>query len=187
MRKIVSALILWFALAQLAPATTLQRMDLDDLTAESHVIVFGKIVASRAEWDKTHSAIYTFYTVQPIQYLKGQLGASFELQEMGGERDGLMMKVPSAPVFSVGQEEVLFVWTDELGRHLVIGMSQGALDVQTDAATGRKTVNRAIRMGSARTAASGASSGTTSKLLSQLFEQIRLSAAKAGVNTRISQ
>lgn len=180
MRKITFALMLLFAAALAAPATTLQQMNLDDLTAQSHAVVYGKIVASRAAWDRTHSVIYTFYTVQPIQYLKGQLGSSFELQEMGGELDGLVVRVPSAPVFNLGDEEVLFVWTDALGRHLVIGMEQGAVGVQTDPRTGQKTLNRTIRLGSARATAAGADTGpVTSRLLPQLFDQIRVSVAKA--------
>jgi len=180
MKKITFALFLSLAMGYCAMATTLSRMDLDDLTAESHAVVHGKIVASRTEWDKNHNVIYTFYTVQPLEYLKGNLGPSFELQELGGERDGLVMTVASVPVFTVGDETVLFVWTDAQGRHQVIGFEQGSLKVQTDAQTGQKTVDRAIRLGSARSAVSGASPApATSRSLPQLFNQIRSSAAKA--------
>jgi len=178
--KITFALMLLFAAARVASATTLQRMDLDDLTAQSHAVVYGKVVASRTAWDRTHSVIYTFYTVEPIVYLKGQLGRSFELQEMGGELDGLVIRVPSAPVFKVGDEEVLFVWTDALGRHLIIGMEQGALGVLTDPRTGRKMLDRSVRLGSARATVAGAETGSvTSRLMPQLFDQIRHSLAKA--------
>ena len=180
MKKITTILFLLFAMGQCVLATTLLRMDLDDLTAESHAVVFGKIVASRTEWDNAHNLIYTIYTVQPLEYLKGNLGPSFELRELGGTRDGVGMLVSSVPVFTVGQEEVLFVWTDEQGGHQVDGFEQGALEVSTDPATGQKTADRTIRLGSARTASSGTSlASTTSKLLPQLFDQIRFSAAKA--------
>ena len=179
MKKITTILFLLLAMGQCLLATTLLRMDLDDLTAESHAVVYGEIVATRTEWDKGHTIIYTVYTVQPTQYLKGSLGPSFELQELGGERDGLGMKVPSVPVFTVGQEAVLFVWTDPQGKHQVIGFEQGALGVRTDPQTGQKMADRAILLGSARTASSGTSIGpATSKLLPQLFDQIRFSAAK---------
>lgn len=180
MRKLLSCLLFVLLSATLARATTLVQMDLDDLTSQSQTVVYGKIVSSRTEWDRSHSVIYTFYTVQPIQYLKGQLGSTFELQEMGGTLDGLTMKVPSAPEFKAGQEAVLFVWTDPLGRNLVIGMEQGAVGIETDPQTNRKFVNRTIRFGSARDVSTPSEPvGATSKLLPQFFDQIRRSAAKA--------
>ena len=180
MKKITFVLFLLLAMGHGALATTLLRMDLDDLTADSHAVVYGKIVASRTEWDKNHTIIYTIYTVQPMDYLKGQLGPSFELQELGGERDGLIMKVPSVPVFNVGEEELLFVWTDDQSRHQVIGFEQGSLEVRTDPQTGLKTVDRAIRLGSAHSAVpEGSLAPTTSRSLPQLFGQIRSSIAKA--------
>ena len=175
MGKITTILTLLFATAQFALATTLLRMDLDDLTAESHAIVYGKIVASRAEWNNNRSMIYTIYTVEATQYLKGSLGASFELQEPGGERDGLMVRVPSVPVFRAGEEAVLFVWTDPKGRHQVIGFEQGAMEVRTNSETGEKTVDRVVRLGSARSASKASLGPSTSRLLPQLFGQIRLS------------
>ena len=180
MRKLLCCLLLVAASAAPAAATTLARMDLDDLTAASQTIVYGKIVASRTEWDKTRSVIYTFYTVRPIQYLKGQLGPEFLLQEMGGTLDGLTMTVPSAPQFAVGQEEVLFIWTDPLGRNLVTGMEQGAVGVHTDPQTGQRVLDRALRIGSARGLQTGNESvALTSRLLAQFFDQVRRSAAKA--------
>jgi hypothetical protein len=175
---------LWFAMwhvaGQFARATTLLRMDLDDLTSESQTVVYSKITGSRTEWSANHSVIFTVYTVEAVEYLKGQLGASFELRELGGERDGLIMKVPSVPVFTVGEEAVLFVWTDEQGRHQATGFEQGTLGVITDPATGRKMVDRAIRLGSARAASPGpADSPASSRLLAPFFSQIRTSVAKA--------
>ncbi|MBI2816976.1 MAG: hypothetical protein HYX72_08555 [Acidobacteria bacterium] len=180
MRKLFFYLLFVVVSTMVGGATTLVQMDLDDLTSQAQTIVYGRIVSSRTEWDKNHSAIYTFYTVQPIEYLKGQLGSTFELQEMGGTLDGLTMRVPSAPEFKPGQEEVLFVWTDQLGRNLVIGMEQGAVGVETDQQTGQKSLNRTIRIGSSRELAkSNEPAPVTSKLLPQFFDQVRRSAAKA--------
>ncbi|MCZ6491276.1 MAG: hypothetical protein O7A06_12195 [Acidobacteria bacterium] len=179
MKRTVPLLFLLLVLAPSALGTVLLRMDLDDLTAESHAVVYGRIVASRVEWNESRTLIYTVYTVQPLEYLKGNLGPSFELHEPGGELDGLGMQIASVPVFSVGEEAVLFVWTDARGQHQVIGFEQGVLTVQTDLATALKMVNRRIRLGSARTAASAARPAAgTSRFLPQLFHQIRSSAAR---------
>src|SRR5262249_49584942 len=137
------------AFAHVLFATTLVRMDLDDLTAQSSAVVYARIAASRTEWDGAHTAIFTIYTVEPIEYLKGQLGGTFELREPGGERDGLAMRIASVPVFHAGDEAVLFVWTDKRGSHQVIGFEQGAVHVRTDA-SGAKVAERAIPLGSAK-------------------------------------
>jgi hypothetical protein len=180
MRKLLACLLFVLISAPFSRATTLLRMDLDDMTAVSNAVVYGKVTASRTEWDQNHSVIYTLYTVQPIQYLKGQLGSSFELQEIGGTLDGLNMRVPSAAEFSVGQEAVIFVWTDQLGRNLVLGMEQGAVGVHTDPQTGQKLLDRSIRVGSARElSVTNAPNIPTSRSLTQFFDQVRVSAAKA--------
>ncbi len=180
MKRTVPVLFLLLLLAPSALGTVLLRMDLDDLTAESHAVAYAKIVASRVEWNESRTLIYTIYTVQPMEYLKGDLGPSFELHEPGGEMDGLSMAIASVPVFSVGEEAVLFVWTDARGQHQVIGFEQGVLTVQTDPATALKMANRRIRLGSARTAASAAKpAAASSRFLPQLFHQIRSSAARA--------
>ena len=55
-------------------ATTLTRLDLDDLTTESSAVVYGKIVASRVEWDRNRTLLYTVYTVLAQEYFKSALG-----------------------------------------------------------------------------------------------------------------
>lgn len=178
MKKITSILFILLAAGTLGRATTLVRMNLDDLAAESQTVVYARIAASRTEWSEDHKVILTIYTVEPLDYLKGQLGPSFELRELGGEKDGLRMNVPSVPVFSVGQEAVLFVWTDRQGRHQATGFEQGALDVRSDPATGRKIVERPPLLGSAQANSPG-SAAPASKLLPELLAQIRTSVAKA--------
>ena len=167
-------LLIW---SHTAEATTLLRLDLDDLTGESSAVVYGKVIASRVEWNQSRTLIFTVYTVAPTEYLKGRLGPIFELYEPGGTLDGLQMSVAGVPAFSVGQEAILFVWTDPHGQHQVSGFEQGAFPVRADPQTGLKIVDRVARLGSARVVSPLAS--PTSRLLAQFFDQIRSSAAKA--------
>ena len=187
MKRTTPMLFLLLFLAPCARGTVLLRMDLDDLTAQSHAVVYGTIAAKRVEWNEGRTMIYTVYSVHPMEYLKGGLGSSFELHEPGGELDGVSMQIASVPVFSVGEEAVLFVWTDADGQHQVIGFEQGALTVQRDPETALKMANRRIRLGSARTAVPAEKPvPATSRLLPQLFDQIRSSAARTRT-TEVSQ
>ncbi|MBI2820150.1 MAG: hypothetical protein HYX73_09245 [Acidobacteria bacterium] len=180
MRKLLPALLLLLVFPAVAAATTLLAMYLDDLTSESQTVAYGRVVGARTEWDTAHNWIFTVYTIQPTQYLKGNLGTSFELREPGGERDGIGMIVAGVPQFQVGQESVLFVWTDPKGFHQVIGFEQGAVLIATDSATGTKTATRSIALGSARAAAVvSAGHPSTGRVLPQLLDQIRLSVAKS--------
>ena len=177
MRQIAILLLLGSFLLPRAEGTTLTRLDLDDLTAESSAVVYGKIVASRVEWNQNKTMIFTVYTVLADQYLKSALGPVFEIHEPGGVLDGLGMHVAGVPAFSVGQEAVLFVWTDKHGQHQVTGFEQGAFPIRTDPRTGAKVVDRVVRLGSVRTANAAAS--PSSRLLSQFANQIRAAAVKA--------
>jgi hypothetical protein len=181
-------MLLALAWATSAQATTTIPMYLDDLTAESQTVVHGTVIASRTEWDENRRMIYTIYTIAPMEYMKGNLGATFELREPGGERDGIGMTVVGVPEFSAGQEAVLFVWTDREGRHQVTAFEQGAVEIATDPQTGVKKARRGIPLGSARATPAAASAvpsailaqqaaPETSRSLPQLFQQIRSSVA----------
>jgi hypothetical protein len=180
MKQIAMLLLLGSVFLPRADGTTLTRLDLDDLTAESSAVVYGKIAASRAEWNQSKTMIFTIYTVLTDQNLKSALGPVFELHEPGGVLDGLEMRVAGVPAFSVGQEAVLFVWTDKYGQHQVTGFEQGVFPVRTDPQTGAKVVDRVVRLGSVRTA--GPPASPSSRFLSQFFTQVRASSARARAN-----
>jgi len=172
-------------------STVMLPMFMDDLTQSSQTVVYGSIAGKRAEWTADHRMINTVYTVDPQEYVKGTLGASFEISEPGGELDGEGFYVASAPQFEVGQEAVLFVWTDQRGHHQVTALDQGAVKLEKDA-KGVKTATRKIPLGSARVAhrnaalVSSASEAAVSQdnivfseqSLGGLLNQIRISVAR---------
>ena len=155
-------------------AAVLRIVDLDRLAEESSAIVHGRIVSSRVEWNHGHTAILTIYTVRAERYLKGFLGETFELTEPGGELDGLVLHVPGAPHFRLGEEVVLFVWTDNLyGRHQAIGFEQGVFRVRPDAGTGLKVLSRSAPLPAARDGVAGRTSRELNLFLAQIGEALR--------------
>ena len=140
----LKVLALLAAAAIACPAATLKMLSLDQMADESQTVVHGRVLASRAEWNSTHTSIVTVYTVKADRYLKGDLGATFELTELGGQVGNLAMQAAGAPHFKAGEEVVLFVWTDGVERrHQAIGFEQGVFRVRTEA-TGAKFVNRNV-------------------------------------------
>ncbi len=168
--------IVLFMLLVLGPldAAVLHIVDLDRLAEESSAIVHGQIVSSRVEWNHGHTAILTLYTVRAERYLKGFLGETFELTEPGGELDGLALHVPGAPHFRVGEEVVLFVWTDNLyGRHQAIGFEQGVFRVRPEPGTGMKLLSRSAPLAAARDGVAGRTSRELNMFLAQVGESLR--------------
>ena len=192
-RTRVTRLLITFLLALplTQHATVMVPMFMDDLTASSQTVVHGSIIAKRAEWGADRRMIYTVYTVEPRQYLKGALGSTFEMREPGGELDGEGFYVASVPQFEVGQEAVLFVWTDKAGQHQLTAFEQGAVQV-VESSSGVKSVARQIPLGTARAGVSNnalvstASEATISRpsvalserSLSGLLNQIRISISR---------
>jgi hypothetical protein len=119
------SMLVW-ALALLVPAqaTTLRRASLDDLIQTSTAIVHGSVVKSYTA--SRGLLTYTHYTVQVLDRWKGPASAQVDVQVP-------CCNISGAPQFSAGAEYVFFLWTGPSGANYLLGLSQGALDVTTDA------------------------------------------------------
>lgn len=190
MRLVKILLLLTFAVGS-CQAALQKTLDLDQLVDESSAIVHARIKDSRVDWNSSHTSIVTFYTVEAGRYLKGSLGSSFELVELGGQIGNLAMSVAGAPHFQAGEEVVLFVWTDGIyGRHQANGFEQGVFRVTKDPASGLKMLSHSAPVrGAGEVTAAGEARGRreTSRELNQFLSEVsgavaRVAAArKAGV------
>jgi hypothetical protein len=130
--------------APIAGASQLLHQTLRDLTLGSSDIVIGQVEGTRARWDDSHRKIVTEVTVRVSESLKGVPAGSLTLTQLGGDLDGFRYAVPGSPLFRPGEEALLFVWRDAKGRAQVNGLAQGKFEITTDAATGERTVQRAL-------------------------------------------
>jgi hypothetical protein len=134
MRKLI---ILAIAAACL-PASTLQRLSLNDMIQKSTLIVRGTIQPGTGPALRG-SIIYTHYQLSVTTSFKGGPAQAFTAQQLidvavpGGVLNGLQQPVAGAPTFSIGQDYVLFLWTSKSGLTQVIGLSQGLFNVTTNA------------------------------------------------------
>lgn len=191
MRKLFSLIAVLALAVATAHSTVMLPMFMDDLTGSSQTVVLGTITAKRAEWGPDRRMIFTVYTFEPQQYLKGSLGSTFELREPGGELDGEGFYVASVPQYQVGQEAVLFVWTDHAGKHQVTAFEQGSVTLVLNS-SGVREPARQVPLGSARVTRSSnalvdsaretvqlaSTAGLSEKSLTGLLNQIRLSVAR---------
>jgi hypothetical protein len=126
-------MLIW-AFTALIPAyaTTVIKASLDDLIAKSTSVVRGKVVGSYNT--AQGRLVYTCYKVQVQQTLKGAPATQIEVQVPGGSFHGVEQNIAGVPQLSVGADYVLFLWTGPSKTTHLLGLSQGVLDITTDAA-----------------------------------------------------
>jgi hypothetical protein len=115
------------AIAALAPATTLERMSVDDMIRQSTAIVRAKVAGSHAA--QRGATIYTYYQFEVLETLKAGPSPVSELAVPGGMANGVRQVAAGAPALNPGQEYVIFLWTSRSGMTQVIGFSQGLFTV----------------------------------------------------------
>ncbi len=130
-RHLMRALVLTLFSMPLQCAT-LERLSLDDMISKSTVIVRGKITGSSAAFAGTAPVIYTHYSIQVSEWLKGLGGTTVDLAVPGGVVNNVRQSFSGAPSFNIGDEDVFFLWTSKAGLTQVIGLTQGLFSLAQD-------------------------------------------------------
>jgi hypothetical protein len=122
-------------------ATVLVPIEFRELARVADVIVHGRVTDVHGEWMDGRRSVETLVTIDTIDYLKGNLGATVTIHIPGGRLGRYRTLFVGAPEFRAGDEVVLF-----LRANRIIGLSQGAFRVVPDAQTGRPMVVSPIVM-----------------------------------------
>lgn len=130
------AYLLLFALS--AGAATYRRMSLDELVQSSEYVIYGRVIASRVQWEPTARTIWTRTELLVLDGAKGQAATSIAVTEPGGILDGRGELYPGVPQFYPGEEVVLFLYRAPGNRLRVTGLLQGVYSVITDRQTGER-------------------------------------------------
>lgn len=117
-----------------------KEMSAKDLTKESTAVLYGKCSKIKSEWNETKDIIYTYVTVVPEEYLKGNLGSEAVIAVPGGKVGDIIYEVSEMPVFTEGEEVFAFVWTNPAGKNLITGGYQGKMKIEKDGKTGKRMV-----------------------------------------------
>lgn len=133
MRRSQSIFVLWVAvlIAGTAGATTLLRMNIDQMTAASAWVVRARCLDTESRWELSH--IWTLTRFETLETLKGSGPAEFTVRLVGGKARGLTSTVEGAPRFHPGEEVFLFLAETTLHDHTVVGWAQGTFRVRRDA------------------------------------------------------
>jgi hypothetical protein len=130
----LAALILLAALSP-AGATTIRRIDLPELIASANRIVHARAVENVVFWDDEGLRIYTDTTFEVLAEAKGAGPSTLTLNLLGGRIDPLEMTVEGTPVFTPGEEVVLFALDRPDGKSNLVGFTQGVRRVSQETVT----------------------------------------------------
>jgi hypothetical protein len=125
MTRILLAILLFTTSAY---ATTVQRLGLEDLVKRAHTIVVGRVTDSRTYWAPDRKLIFTDYTIQVDESMKGQSSRSVAVTTIGGKIGDVELHVSGMPAFQRGENAVVFI-EESAGRQVVLGLGQGKFTV----------------------------------------------------------
>lgn len=131
--------LLALALAALPPVygTLVPRLSFEELVGQSAVVAHGRVAAVRVAWDAERQNIWTHYEIALEEALKGAPGRTVEIQEPGGELDGMRMEILGVPRYELGEEVVVFAAPTPAGLR-TCGWGQGRFVVEGE--PGRRRV-----------------------------------------------
>jgi hypothetical protein len=133
MRHSILTTALVCLLAATARATVIVPADLAELSRDARAIVRGHVVAVDTQWTEARRTIETVVTLEPEQYLKGQLGDRVRFRVPGGTMGRYRNIVVGAPQFAVGQHVIVFLGASGPRVPFVLGLSQGVYRVAVNA------------------------------------------------------
>jgi hypothetical protein len=117
-----------------------KNMSAKDMTEVSTAVLYGKCSKLKSEWNENKSIIYTYVTIVPEEYIKGNLGPEAVITVPGGRVDDIIYEVSEMPIFTEGEEVVAFIWKNPRGKNLVTGGFQGKIKIEKDKKTGKRMV-----------------------------------------------
>ncbi|MBI1796990.1 MAG: hypothetical protein HYR74_08050 [Candidatus Eisenbacteria bacterium] len=145
LRPLLPALALALAVLPTATAhaTTMVPRRVEDLARVSESVVRATTVSTHSAWD-AQKRIVTTVRLRALETLAGDIrvGEEFDLQHFGGIVDGTEMTIIGGPHFTPGQEVVVFLIRDAIGRREVADLAQGKLEVIRDAAGRERLTHR---------------------------------------------
>jgi hypothetical protein len=142
--KIHRFLILCACLALGLPAThatTVIPPTFDQLVNQAQLIFQGTVTDLRPQWmgEGAERHIVTFVTFKIDDVIKGTLSETYTIRMFGGTLDGQTIEVTDAPIFKVGDRDILFVENNGTQFVPLVGIMHGRFRIQT-ATSGREKV-----------------------------------------------
>lgn len=122
-------------------ASLVVPMSFEQLVDEAAAVVYARVADVRGQWTADRQSIDSIVRLQPLQYLKGDLGSSIALRLPGGEAGGMINVMPGAPTLREGELVVVFLKTRGPALLTPLGLGQGIFRVARDPRSGQMLVS----------------------------------------------
>ena len=124
---------LWLSLIPTSDATSMVKLEFNQLVDASDNIIRGKVTEMWVETDPRSNTIWTHAQVEITSVLKGNLTDDvIILEQPGGQHGHLGTIVEGVARFSVGEEGYFFVEKLNSDRFVTVGMYQGKYSVRLE-------------------------------------------------------
>lgn len=121
-------------------ATTLARLEFDELARTSTAIARLRCIGSQVLWEQ--GELWTETRFEVIERNKGLLPGVITVRTLGGMSGHLHSRVEGVPVFRAGEDVYLFLWARPGEAYSVLGWSQGTFRITRDTETGVERVTQ---------------------------------------------
>ena len=110
-------------------ATTVPKIELPEMVFKADAIIDGHVDSIYSEWDAEKKLIFTYISVRIDESLKGGSSRSLLIKQLGGRVGGLDMNVAGMPLFSEGEQVLLFLRQQTGSTYEVVGLNQGRYQI----------------------------------------------------------
>ena len=126
--------------AALTQATTLARLQFDELAQQATAVARLRCLGSTVDWE--NGELWTDTQFQLVERHKGLLPALVIVRGMGGNAGHLHSYVEGVPIFRAGEEVYLFLWAKPGEAFRILGWSQGTFRISRNDAAGVERVTQ---------------------------------------------
>jgi hypothetical protein len=126
--------------ASAAMATTLVRMELDELTRTAAVVARARCVGTSSQWEDGH--LWTLTTFEVVEVWKNKAPRTIVVRLVGGDDGRRKVLVDGVPRFRAGEEVVLFLEPSGRGQLTVTSWAQGTFRIRRDPETREESVTQ---------------------------------------------
>ena len=140
--RLAAALLLASAGILPVQAASVLPLYLDEIVDHSTVAFEGTCTGNRTERDPATNLVVTYTTFEVREVLKGTVGATHEIKQIGGTLpdENLQYRIEGVPTFTVGEDYVVFLaGKSAAGFSSPIGLGQGRFGLHGKA--GRRHVS----------------------------------------------
>jgi hypothetical protein len=131
-RNLIGAALMLALIAASAFATTVAKLNLEQLVKRADIIVQGQVQSVYSQWDEERHLVFTYVSIRVDESIKGSNRRSVLIRQVGGTVGTVQMSIAGVPQFRTGEAAIVFLKHQDDSTFQVVGMSQGLYEVVED-------------------------------------------------------